>query len=152
MNQLWYGTLPGMFDMDMDLANEACVWNGFGFGLPCLLVVWIWIIGLLLVGYTVWGLWGQTTGYCIISTLCGDCADRPPGTGYWKVRHVEAVLTPCGGDLLEGMYAMWRLYTRHVEAVYVDCNGICVGDLLVCVCIMVALFNVRLCMCACCEW
>ena len=67
--------------------------------------------------YTVWRLCGQTTRYRLL-----------------EVRHVEAVLTPCGGDMLDGKYAMWRLYTRHVEAVYVDWNGICVGELLVCVC------------------
>ena len=126
MNQLWYGTLSGMFDMDMDLANEACVWNGFGFGLPCLLVVWIWIVDLLLVGYTLWGLWGQTTGYCIMSTLCGGYVDRPSGTGYWKyamwrlyLRHVEAIYG------YGYRYAMWRLYICHVEAVYEKGKVVC---------------------------
>ena len=71
-------------------------------------------------GYTEWRLCGQTTGYIlwIMGTLCGDCADRPPGTygGLW-VHYVGAVRT----DHWVHVGCDWYYErVRHVETARTD--------------------------------
>ena len=70
--------------------------------LVCLMWLWMWLlVHLWIIKYAMWRLYSRH-----VEAMCGN----------GKVRHVEAVLPPCGGGSLNGK-------VRHVEAVLPPCGG-----------------------------